>query len=231
MRAGDVIPQVVAPLIQKRPTEPGGRNPRVLPRLRHPDGQARGRGSRSVPTGPGAQGSPFSTSSTSSARARWTSRASVRSRPCGSYEEGLIAESVTSTNSTRRGWSARGVRRGLRPRPPRGDRGLARAPVQAGPLRARPARRRLRNGGGTGRSLRLDRCPARGRPRADRGGRGRGACDGRADRRVAGRRATWELVEKLREKGLRMEQDPSERRPRGGPLEGRTLVLTGTLRS
>jgi DNA ligase (NAD+) len=40
---------------------------------------------------------------------------------------------------------------------------------------------------------------------------------------------TWRLVEKLREKGLRLEQDPSERRAEGGPLEGRTLVLTGTL--
>jgi DNA ligase (NAD+) len=40
---------------------------------------------------------------------------------------------------------------------------------------------------------------------------------------------TWDLVEKLREKGLRLEQDPSERRTEGGPLEGRTLVLTGTL--
>jgi DNA ligase (NAD+) len=40
---------------------------------------------------------------------------------------------------------------------------------------------------------------------------------------------TWALVEKLREKGLRLEQDASERRVEGGPLEGRTLVLTGTL--
>jgi DNA ligase (NAD+) len=40
---------------------------------------------------------------------------------------------------------------------------------------------------------------------------------------------TWELVEKLRERGLRLEQDASERRVEGGPLEGRTLVLTGTL--
>jgi DNA ligase (NAD+) len=40
---------------------------------------------------------------------------------------------------------------------------------------------------------------------------------------------TWALIEKLREKGLRLEQDRSERRASGGPLEGKTLVLTGTL--
>jgi DNA ligase (NAD+) len=41
--------------------------------------------------------------------------------------------------------------------------------------------------------------------------------------------ATWALIEKLREKGLRLEADPSERRAEGGPLEGKTVVLTGTL--
>jgi DNA ligase (NAD+) len=40
---------------------------------------------------------------------------------------------------------------------------------------------------------------------------------------------TTELVEKLREKGLRLELDPSELRQAGGPLEDRTFVLTGTL--
>ncbi|HET8592650.1 MAG TPA: NAD-dependent DNA ligase LigA, partial [Solirubrobacterales bacterium] len=40
---------------------------------------------------------------------------------------------------------------------------------------------------------------------------------------------TVALTEKLGEKGLRMRQDASERRSRGGPLEGKTLVLTGTL--
>ena len=40
---------------------------------------------------------------------------------------------------------------------------------------------------------------------------------------------TWALVEKLREKGLRLEADESERRAEGGPLEGKTMVLTGTL--
>jgi DNA ligase (NAD+) len=40
---------------------------------------------------------------------------------------------------------------------------------------------------------------------------------------------TWALIEKLREKGLRLEADESERRVSGGPLEGKTVVLTGTL--
>ena len=40
---------------------------------------------------------------------------------------------------------------------------------------------------------------------------------------------TWALVEKLREKGLRLEADASERRQADGPLKGRTVVLTGTL--
>jgi DNA ligase (NAD+) len=41
--------------------------------------------------------------------------------------------------------------------------------------------------------------------------------------------ATWALVEKLRGKGLRLEADASERRQQDGPLEGKTVVLTGTL--
>ena len=38
-----------------------------------------------------------------------------------------------------------------------------------------------------------------------------------------------ELIGRLRDAGLRMELDASERRVEGGPLEGKTLVLTGTL--
>ena len=37
------------------------------------------------------------------------------------------------------------------------------------------------------------------------------------------------LIERLRKAGLRMELDPSERRQKGGPRDGKTLVLTGTL--
>ena len=40
---------------------------------------------------------------------------------------------------------------------------------------------------------------------------------------------TLELIERLRERGLRFELDESERRAEGGPLDGKTLVLTGTL--
>ncbi len=39
---------------------------------------------------------------------------------------------------------------------------------------------------------------------------------------------TWALVEKLKEKGVRLEADESERRREDGPLEGKTVVLTGT---
>jgi DNA ligase (NAD+) len=40
---------------------------------------------------------------------------------------------------------------------------------------------------------------------------------------------TRRLIERLRKAGLRMELDPSERRVEGGALADRTLVLTGTL--
>jgi len=40
---------------------------------------------------------------------------------------------------------------------------------------------------------------------------------------------TWALVEKLKQKGLRLEAAESERRAIGGPLGGKTVVLTGTL--
>jgi DNA ligase (NAD+) len=41
--------------------------------------------------------------------------------------------------------------------------------------------------------------------------------------------AVRELIERLRERGLRFELSAEERRAEGGPLEGTTLVLTGTL--
>jgi DNA ligase (NAD+) len=41
--------------------------------------------------------------------------------------------------------------------------------------------------------------------------------------------ATLDLVRRLRERGLRFELSAAERRAQGGPLEGKTFVLTGTL--
>ncbi|MFZ9668719.1 MAG: NAD-dependent DNA ligase LigA [Solirubrobacterales bacterium] len=40
---------------------------------------------------------------------------------------------------------------------------------------------------------------------------------------------TWEIVERLRGYGLKLRLDEGERRAEGGPLEGVTVVLTGTL--
>ena len=42
---------------------------------------------------------------------------------------------------------------------------------------------------------------------------------------------TLELINRLRERGLRFELSEAERRAEGGPLEGKTFVLTGTLPS
>jgi DNA ligase (NAD+) len=41
--------------------------------------------------------------------------------------------------------------------------------------------------------------------------------------------AVLELIQRLRERGLRLELSEAERRADGGPLEGKTFVLTGTL--
>ncbi len=40
---------------------------------------------------------------------------------------------------------------------------------------------------------------------------------------------TWEMIQRLKQAGLRLELAADERRPEGGPLEGKTVVLTGTL--
>ena len=148
-------------------------------------------------------------------------------------EEGLIADVADIYDLTEEQLIGRKVGRSfgesLGPQPGRGDRRLARAPLQTCPLRARPAGRRLRHRRGAGRPLRLDRRPARGRPRADRGGRGRRPDHGRADRRVARRRADLGADREAAREGPAAGGRPSERRATGGPLEGKTVVLTGTL--
>ena len=86
MRAGDVIPQVVSPLMPE--TQEGRAANRSRRRSARPAAPRRSSprtpSSRSAPTAPAARASPSSTSSTSSARGRWTSTASARSRRCAS---------------------------------------------------------------------------------------------------------------------------------------------------
>jgi len=41
--------------------------------------------------------------------------------------------------------------------------------------------------------------------------------------------STLEIISRLKAAGLKMELDEDEKRPEGGPLEGKTVVLTGTL--
>ena len=65
---------------------------------------------------------------------------------------------------------------------------------------------------------------------ADRGGRGRRPDPRRADPGGARRGAArCELIERLRERGLRFELDEPSAAAQGGPLDGKTFVLTGTL--
>ena len=68
------------------------------------------------------------------------------------------------------------------------------------------------------------------RPGGDRGGRGGRPDHGRADRRVARRRAHLELIEQAAaRRACGSSSTPPSGAPTGGPLEGKTLVLTGTL--
>ena len=89
---------------------------------------------------------------------------------------------------------------------------------------------RLRQRPGARRALRLDRRPARG------GRRGRstevegiGPILAEQLREELSDEAVLELIARLRERGLRFELSAAERRAEGGPLEGKTFVLTGTL--
>ena len=86
MRAGDVIPQVVSPKSAAQEQErPQTEAAEEMPGLRDADGQARGRGVHDLPQPLRlSRASPSSTSSTSSARGRWTSTGWGRSRRCAS---------------------------------------------------------------------------------------------------------------------------------------------------
>ena len=88
MRAGDVIPQVVSPVIQKRKGKRlrKAKPPKKCPLCGTPTVKPEGRCSRSAPTAPAARGSSSSTSSTSGGR--WRSRGSGRRTPTASSTRG-----------------------------------------------------------------------------------------------------------------------------------------------
>ena len=89
-RAGDVIPQVIAPLIQRRKGKRlrKAKPPKECPACGTPTVKPEGAYGRSARTGPAAPGRSSSTSSTSSTAARWTSTASARSRRTASSRTG-----------------------------------------------------------------------------------------------------------------------------------------------
>ena len=120
-----------------------------MPRLRHADGQARGRRLHRLPQ-PRRLPRPV-----------LPARQALRQQGGDGHRRtrGEAGDALPRRGPDRgcrrhlraeRGAAGRagGVRRDLRPQPDRGDRRLARPPLQARPLRARPAGRRLRHRGG-----------------------------------------------------------------------------------
>ena len=195
----------------------------------------RTRSSRSAPTAPAARARPSSTSSTSSARGRWTSTGSARSSALRFLDEGLIAD----------------VGRHLRPRP------RSSWPSSTASARPRPRNLLARDRGlaSSGRSRRvlyalglpgvgyvtaealaehfgsidaLHRRPTPSRSRRSRASGRSWRCRSPSRSPTS---ATWELIEKLRERGLRLRARRVRAARQGGPLEGKTFVLTGTLPS
>ena len=233
MRAGDVIPQVVSPkLPRKKKSARKPKPPKKCPACGTADGQARGRGLHDLPQPHRLpRASPSSTSSTSSARGRWTSTGWAKKQALRFLEEGLIDDVADIYDLTEE--RLVGARSASTRSPP----ATCVAAIDAS--RARPFKRVLYALG----------LPGVGYVTAEALADHFGSIDAlhEADpeqiEEVEGvgpimavqiaeslaDEPTWALVEKLREKGLRLEADDSERRAEGGPLEGKTVVLTGTL--
>ncbi len=223
MRAGDVIPQVVAPLTQKR--RKGARRPR--PPKRCPAcGTATVKPDDAVfticPNSSGCPGQAFQHVKHFVSKGAMDIDGLGEKQALRFLEEGLISDvgDIYDLEEERLA-GARGIRRDLRAQPCGRDRGVPRTALPAGPVRARPAGRRLRHRRGPGDAFRIDRRAAARRPGADRGGRGRRArswpCRSPSRSPTS---APAALIEKLREKGLRLELDPPRRAPRGRAAGG-----------
>ena len=132
-----------------------------MPRLRHRDGQARGRRLHDLPQPLRLPGPVLPARQALRQQGRDGHRRPRREAGAALPRGGPDRRRRRHLRP-RRGAAgrARGLRRDLRPQPARGDRRLARAALQTRPLRARPARRRLRHRRGAGRctSARSTRC-------------------------------------------------------------------------
>ena len=136
-RAGDVIPQVVAPLTQRRKKgERKPKPPKKCPACGTPTVKPEGAVFTICPNRSGCPGQPSSRSSTSSAAARWTSTGWARSLRCASSRK-VIADVADLYELDEKQSPASRASARVRRQPGRGDRPLARAAVHPGALRAR----------------------------------------------------------------------------------------------
>ena len=146
-RAGDVIPQVISPLIQrrkgKRLRKP--KPPKKCPRCDTPTVKPGDGVFTLCPNRRGCPGQVFQHVKHFVTAVRWTSRGSARSRPQRFLEEGLISRPGRHLRPHRRAPAgAGGLRRGLGAQPGRGDRAApSSSPFGDRPVRARAPRRRL----------------------------------------------------------------------------------------
>ena len=191
-RAGDVIPEVVGPVVgAARRQRAGVRHADALPGLRHRAG-ARGRSGRSALPQPCRLPAAACSgrSSTSPVAARWTSTASASRRPACSPADGIVNDVGDIMHLTPesfeglRGFGAKKIEQIMRGLERREDpAALAAAGRAVDPRRRRP------DGADPGPRIPHPRRARSGRRRAHPGGRGHRSQDGGGDRRLVRRPA------------------------------------------
>ncbi len=231
-RAGDVIPQVVRVVLEKRPENARGiRDAQDLPRMRLRRSCAfPARSCRAAPAASSVRRSASRRCCTLPAGARWTSRVWATSSSTSWSTRVSCIHPPTSTGSTSRTFPRwNGWRRRARPTcwPPskraRTRRSRGSSSAWASATSARPPRRTSRGISAASSAL-LD-APRRGPAAGERRGtRARGIHRGlpRASR------ITATSSEQLRAAGVHWPEGPPQRAATGA-LSGRTFVLTGTL--
>ena len=227
-RAGEVIPEVVAPIPSLRDGERARvRDADGLPRLRHADCPPRGRSGGPLPEPRTARRRCGAGSSTSPAAARWTSSTSASGRraSCSNESSSPIQADIFFLTDAQIGQL-----------PGFKDKSIANLLAAIAAAKDRPIDRLLFGfgirhvGASAARALAdafgsIDRDRRRAGRRAGRRGR-RGRCDCGAVRAFFDRPDTAGLLDKLRRAGVRFEE---AREKRTGHLVGKTFVITGTL--